>query len=178
MSEYTFKVLIIGPAAVGKSSLIRRFVEDKFSLQYKFTIGVDFMSKIVEYQTGKSAKLTMWDIGGQERFKILRRNFYEGTNGALVVFDLSRAQTFTKMKEWLSDLKQTIKEDVPIVIIGNKVDLVAEVGEVTDRAEAEQFAETENALLIETSAKSGDNVEVAFVELTRKIIKKYSKNDV
>ncbi|KKK67037.1 hypothetical protein LCGC14_2958090, partial [marine sediment metagenome] len=71
-------------------------------------------------------------------------------------------------------LKQTIKEDVPIVIIGNKVDLVAEVGEVTDRAEAEQFAETENALLIETSAKSGDNVEVAFVELTRKIIKKYS----
>ncbi|KKL99537.1 hypothetical protein LCGC14_1813380, partial [marine sediment metagenome] len=103
MADYTFKVLIIGPAAVGKSSLIRRFVEDKFSLQYKFTIGVDFMSKIVEYETGKSAKLTVWDIGGQERFKILRRNFYEGTNGALVVFDLSRAQTFTKMKEWLSD---------------------------------------------------------------------------
>lgn len=168
--------MIIGPAAVGKSSLIRRFVENKFSMAYKFTIGVDFMSKVVEYETGYSAKLTMWDIGGQERFKILRRNFYEGTNGALVVFDLSRAQTFTKMKEWLSDLKQTIEDDIPIVIIGNKLDLIPDVGEVTDRTEVKQFAETENALLIETSAKTGDNVETAFLELTRNIIKKHSEN--
>ena len=133
------------------------------------------MSKVVEYETGKSAKLTMWDIGGQERFKVLRRNFYEGANGALVVFDLSRAQTFPKMKEWLSDLKQTIEDDIPILIIGNKLDLIAEVGEVTDRTEAQQFAETEKAMLIETSAKAGDNVEKAFVELTRKIIKKFSE---
>ena len=174
-TSFTFKVLVIGPAAVGKSSLIRRFVEDKFSLHYKFTIGVDFMSKVVEYEAGNSAKLTMWDIGGQERFKVLRRNFYEGANGALVVFDLSRAQTFPKMKEWLSDLKQTIEDDIPILIIGNKLDLIAEVGEVTDRAEAQRFAETEKAMLIETSAKAGDNVEKAFVELTRKIVKKFSE---
>ena len=158
MAEYSFKVLVIGPAAVGKSSLIRRLVENKFSLHYKFTIGVDFMSKVVEYETGNSAKLTMWDIGGQERFKVLRRNFYEGANGALVVFDLSRAQTFTKMKEWLSDLKQTLEVDIPILIIGNKIDLIADVGEVTDRTEAQQFAKKENAMLIETSAKTGDKV--------------------
>ena len=158
MAESSFKVLVIGPAAVGKSSLIRRLVENKFSLHYKFTIGVDFMSKVVEYETGNSAKLTMWDIGGQERFKVLRRNFYEGANGALVVFDLSRAQTFTKMKEWLSDLKQTLEGDIPILIIGNKIDLIADVGEVTDRTEAQQFAKKENAMLIETSAKTGDKV--------------------
>jgi Ras-related protein Rab-11A len=173
-SSYSLKIIILGPAAVGKSSLIRRFVENKFSLQYKFTIGVDFMSKTIEYETGKFAKLTMWDIGGQERFKVLRRNFYEGTNGALVVFDLSRAQTFPKMKEWLSDLRQTIQDDVPIIILGNKSDLIPEIGEVVDRNEVNEYVENENAIWFETSAKSGDNVEKAFLELTLKVIEKFA----
>ncbi len=168
---YTFKTIVIGPAAVGKSSLIRRFVEDKFSLHYKFTIGVDFMSKTVDYETGKSAKLTLWDIGGQERFKVLRRSFYEGTNGAIVVFDLSRAQTFTKMKEWLSDARQGIEKKFPVIIIGNKSDLITEIGIVVDRNEAKQYAEKEGSIYIETSAKTGDNVEKAFLEITQNMIK-------
>jgi small GTP-binding protein len=93
MAEYSFKVIVIGPAAVGKSSLIRRFVENEFSLQYKFTIGVDFLSKTIEYDQDKKARLTIWDIGGQDRFKSLRRNFYDGTNGALVVFDKLSIET-------------------------------------------------------------------------------------
>lgn len=84
MAEYAFKILVIGPAAVGKSSLIRRFINNKFSLQYQFTIGVDFMTKIVEYEPDQIARLAIWDIGGQDRFKMLRRNFYDGAHGALV----------------------------------------------------------------------------------------------
>ncbi|MFX0154987.1 MAG: GTP-binding protein [Candidatus Hodarchaeota archaeon] len=171
MEDYSFKILVIGPAAVGKSSLIRRFVENKFSLQYKFTIGVDFLSKNVEYEKGKNARLIIWDIGGQDRFKSLRHSFYEGTNGALVVFDLSRAKTFSKMKEWLSNMRQIIKDDIPVVIIGNKADLISEIGEVIDRNEAQNYAEKENSLYIETSAKEGNNVENAFIELTNRIIK-------
>lgn len=178
MVEFVFKVVVIGPAAVGKSSLIRRFVENKFFLQYKFTIGVDFLTKIVEYEPEKIAKLAIWDIGGQDRFKTLRRNFYDGTNGALVVFDLARAQTFPKMKEWLSDLRQSIEEDIPIVIIGNKIDLISEIGEVIERDEVHQFVEKLGSLLIETSAKTGDNVKKAFVELTRKIVQKISNSDM
>lgn len=173
MEEYAFKVVVIGPSAVGKSSLIRRFVENKFSFQYKFTIGVDFLTKSVEYEPEKIARLAIWDIGGQDRFKSLRRNFYDGTNGALVVFDLSRAQTFPRMKEWVSDLRQSIEKDVPIIILGNKKDLVSEVGRVIDQNEVNQFAEKVGSLLIETSAKTGDNVENVFVELTRKIVQKF-----
>lgn len=177
MAEYSFKVIVIGPAAVGKSSLIRRFVEDKFSFQYKFTIGVDFLSKEVEYKPDSIARLTIWDIGGQDRFKTLRRNFYDGTNGALIVFDLSRSQTFPKMKEWFSDFRQTIEDDVPIVIIGNKLDLVSEIGAVIDRNEVYQYTEKAGSSLILTSARTGDNVKKAFVELTKKIIKKITSSE-
>ncbi|MCK4479874.1 MAG: GTP-binding protein [Candidatus Lokiarchaeota archaeon] len=174
MAEYSFKIIIIGPAAVGKSSLIRRFVENQFTLQYKFTIGVDFMTKIIEYGPNKSARLTLWDIGGQDRFKMLRRNFYEGANGALVVFDLSRAQTFSKMKEWISDMHKLMKIKISFVILGNKVDLLTEIGEVIDQNEPYQYAEKNDSVYIETSAKIGNNVEKAFVELTQRIVQKFS----
>ena len=174
MAEYSFKIIIIGPAAVGKSSLIRRFVENQFTLQYKFTIGVDFMTKIIEYEPNKSARLTLWDIGGQDRFKMLRRNFYEGANGALVVFDLSRAQTFSKMKEWISDMHKLMKIKISFVILGNKVDLLTEIGEVIDQNEPYQYAEKNDSVYIETSAKIGNNVEKAFVELTQRIVQKFS----
>ncbi|MFX0008032.1 MAG: Rab family GTPase, partial [Candidatus Hermodarchaeota archaeon] len=89
MYEYVLKIIVIGPGGVGKSSIIRRFVKNEFSFDYMFTIGVEINSKLVEFEKDSFALLTIWDIGGQKRFKILRRNFYEGTYGALVVFDLS-----------------------------------------------------------------------------------------
>ena len=174
IADYKFKLIVIGPAAVGKTSLIRRFVENQFSFNYKSTIGVDFLAKTIRLEDEKIVKLAIWDVGGQARFRLLRRNFYEGTHSAILVFDLSRANTFPKMKDWLIDMRSIIEHKIPLIMLGNKSDLLSEVGEVIDREEPKRFAEREESLYLETSAKSGENVEKAFKELTNQMLKSYS----
>jgi len=171
----SFKVIIVGPGAVGKTSLLNRFVHNEFNLKYKLTIGVDFLTKNLEYKPSKFAKLQIWDIGGQERFKFLHRSFYDGALGALLVFDLTRQHTFSSMKIWLSEMRSIIINNIPKVIIGNKSDLIPEIGPIIDRNEVEKYAKNEGCLYIETSAKTGENVEKAFLELTNHMVKKEKK---
>ena len=175
MVDFSFKVIIIGPGAVGKTSLLNRFVHNEFSLKYKLTIGVDFLTKVLEYEPSKFVKLHIWDIGGQEKFKFLHRSFYEGAFGAFIVFDLSRHQTFSNMKTWLSEMRSIVIDDIPKAIIGNKSDLIHEIGQIIDRSEVEEYAKKEGCFYVETSAKTGENVENAFLELTTRMIKKMGK---
>ena len=172
MALYTRKVIIIGAGAVGKTSLLHRFVENQFLFRYKSTIGADFLSKVIEgYPDPESTvKLQIWDIGGQERYKSLRSSFFEGANGALVVFDVSRQQTFIELEEGLSDLRRFAGEDVPFIILGNKIDLIQEIGGKYDREGAELLAKNEETYFVETSAKTGENVEESFLNLTKKMI--------
>ena len=170
--DLSFKVIIVGPSAVGKTSLLNRFVHNEYAMKYKLTIGVDFLTKSVEYKPSKFVKLHIWDIGGQERFKFLHRSFYEGTKGALLAFDLSRQNTFSSMKNWLSEMRSIMTNDIPKVILGNKTDLIPEIGQIIDKSEVEQYAQNEDCCYIETSAKTGENVEKAFLELTQRMVKK------
>ena len=170
--ELSFKVIIVGPSAVGKTSLLSRYVHSEFELKYKLTIGADFLNKIVEFQPSKFVKLNIWDIGGQERFKFLHRSFYEGASGAVLAFDLSRQNTFSGMKTWLSEMRSIMKGEIPKVIIGNKSDLLTDIGQVIDRSTVEKYAKNEDCFYIETSAKTGENVEKAFLGLIQRIVKK------
>lgn len=170
MSSYKLKVLLTGAAAVGKTSLVQRFIKNKFQANYKLTVGVDILTKDIEYKPGEVATLSIWDIGGQQRFEFIRSTFYQGAAGTLLVFDLTREQTYQETRKWLTEIRQFAGENIPFVLIGNKADLLEDVGRVINESEARRFAERENSIYIETSAKTGEHVDEAFTELTRKII--------
>ena len=172
MSSFKLKVLLTGAAAVGKTSLVQRFIKNRFAANYKLTVGVDILTKDVEFAQGEVATLSIWDIGGQQRFEFIRSTFYKGAAGALLVFDLTREQTYIEVRKWLTEIRQFAGQDIPFVLIGNKYDLLEDVGEVIDRDEARALAESEGSIYVETSAKTGINVDEAFTELTRRIIEK------
>jgi small GTP-binding protein len=175
MSSFKLKVLLTGAAAVGKTSLVQRFIKQRFAVNYKLTVGVDILTKDVEFKPGEVATLSIWDIGGQQRFEFIRSTFYKGAAGALLVFDLTREQTYIETRKWLTEIRQFSNENIPFVFIGNKVDLLEDVGEVIDREEARAFAEKEGSIYVETSAKTGINVDDAFTELTRRIVESRSQ---
>ncbi|MFX1486184.1 MAG: Rab family GTPase [Promethearchaeota archaeon] len=161
---YNFKILLLGDAAVGKTTLVTRFVKGKFRSDYKMTIGVDILSKDVEVN-GEIAVLSIWDIAGQERFKSFRNVFYRGASGAFIVYDLTRAQTFQNLRNWIDELNQFLGKAVSTVIVGNKVDL--EDLRAVRKEDAEKLANSLGSLYLETSAKTGQKVDEAFTALTK-----------
>lgn len=170
-SAFKQKVLLCGPAGVGKTSLVMRFIKSRFANDYKLTVGVDILTKDVELDDGQAVTLTIWDIGGQDRFAFIRSTFYRGAKGALLVFDLSRATTWDEIKNWRAEIKQ-FAGDIPFVLIGNKLDLISDVGEVIDREECRNYAKEEGTLYIETSAKNNICVDEAFKTLAKMIHEK------
>ncbi|MFX0023372.1 MAG: GTP-binding protein [Candidatus Hermodarchaeota archaeon] len=161
-SQYKFKITLFGPGGVGKTSLLLRYIKDYFSDDLKKTIGSNFLIKDVELDS-KNVRLLLWDIGGQPQFHKLRTIYFKGSNAALGVFDLSSSQTLLKIPGWVSSIKKTVKKTIPMLLLGNKVDLEREV----DREEAEDLAKRLSCEYMETSAKTGENVEIAFEKIAK-----------
>lgn len=173
MVLYTFKILLLGPSAVGKTSLLFRFAKDTFS-DYKPTLGVDFMVK--EVQLGEHiVKLSLWDIGGHERFEGLHKMYYQNAQGALMVFDQTREETFKEIEHWYKGMDEVLKKRIPSLLIGNKIDLIKKKKYRIDQDAIDMYSKRRESLYIETSAKTGKNVEKAFVELTQIMVDLYDK---
>ncbi|MFX1568430.1 MAG: GTP-binding protein [Promethearchaeota archaeon] len=164
-TQFKFKITLFGPGGVGKTSLLLRYIKDYFSDDLKKTIGSNFLIKDVEIE-GKSIRLLLWDIGGQPQFHKLRTIYFKGSNAALGVFDLASSQTLLKIPGWISSIKKTVKKAIPMILLGNKADLEREV----DRIEAEDTAKRLNCDYLETSAKTGQNVELAFEKIAKACI--------
>eukprot|EP00002_Diphylleia_rotans_P006207 TRINITY_DN1554_c0_g1_i1.p1 TRINITY_DN1554_c0_g1~~TRINITY_DN1554_c0_g1_i1.p1 ORF type:complete len:207 (-),score=39.92 TRINITY_DN1554_c0_g1_i1:263-883(-) len=163
--EHIFKYIIIGDTGVGKSSILRQFTEKKFISDVPHTIGVEFGTRICDVNE-KRIKLQIWDTAGQERFRAVTRSYYRGAIGALMVYDCTRRATFNHLSQWLTDARNLANPNTVIMLIGNKVDLGNR--EVTFE-EASRFAQENGLLYCETSARTGENVEEAFLRTARKI---------
>jgi len=167
MYDYIFKYIIVGDMGVGKSCLLHQFTENKFLPDSSHTIGVEFGMRMVETM-GKTVKLQIWDTAGQERFRAVTRNYYRGAAGALLVYDVTRRSTYQNLSTWLSDARRHLTNpNTVIMLVGNKTDLDKQ-RQVTFE-EAAKFAEENGLIFIETSAKTGTNVEDTFLRTARKI---------
>ena len=161
-TSYKFKVCLFGPGNVGKTSLLIRYIKDYFSGDLKQTIGSNFLIKDVEIDQ-KNVRLLLWDIGGQDQFAKLRTIYFRGSNAAFGVFDVTSPQSLLKLPGWISSIKKTVKKSIPMLIVGNKIDLERQV----ERQEAEDLAKRLNCDYLETSAKTGEKVEIAFENIAR-----------
>lgn len=167
--SYLFKYIIIGDTGVGKSCLLLQFTDHRFVPQHDLTIGVEFGARFVMVD-GKQMKLQIWDTAGQESFRSITRSYYRGAAGALLVYDITRRETFNHLTTWLEDARQHSNQNTTIMLIGNKCDLEAK--RAVSREEGEAFASEHGLFFAETSAKTAANVEEAFVDTARNIYDK------
>lgn len=155
--EELLKILIIGESAVGKSCLLLRYTDNRFTEAFMTTIGVDFKTKFLQID-GDEVKLQIWDTAGQEKFRAITKAYYRGAHGILVVFDISRRDTFIQTKGWIDSIKESSTETIDAILVGNKSDLDRKV----TTEEAVQYAKQYGMKYFETSAKEDTNINEAF----------------
>lgn len=166
--DHLFKILMIGDAGVGKSSMLLRFTDDSFDDHIQSTIGVDFKVKHMDVG-GKRVKLTVWDTAGQERFRTLTSSYYRGAQGVAMVYDVTRRDSFENLEQWLKEVKlysPNNGEGVVKLLVGNKIDLERKV----PREEAEAWARSQGMLFLEASAKTKMGIRQCFTEVVQKIL--------
>lgn len=165
--DYLVKFIIIGDSAAGKTCLLRQFLEGRFPRTSTHTLGVEFGTKKLEVEDTR-LKIQIWDTAGQERFRSVTRSYYRGAAGILVVYDVTRADTFTHVNDWLADARSLASPGIAVCVVGNKADLKAE--RQVSSEEAQQFCERQRLRYTETSALTGLNVQEVFTELAATVV--------
>lgn len=173
--EYLYKIVLIGDSGVGKSNLLSRFTRDEFNLESRSTIGVEFATRTLEID-GKRVKAQIWDTAGQERYRAITSAYYRGAVGALIVYDISKTESYENVSRWLKELKEHADANIVIELVGNKSDLDHLRAVPTD--EAENFASENSLLFTEASALNSDNVDLSFHQLLKNIYEMVSKHQL
>jgi small GTP-binding protein len=175
-AEFRYKIVMLGDGAVGKTAMTTRFTQNFFDSDYKRTIGSDFAIKRLTLED-IDAKVTLqvWDLAGQPRFESVRQGFYRGARGGLLLYDVTRRRTFLNVENWKEEAFKNLKNEIPIVLVANKVDL--EESRVVAPEEGEEFAKKNGFIYVESSALTGENVEEAYANLCRTMIESTKNSD-
>ncbi|KAL1545056.1 Ras-related protein RABA2a [Salvia divinorum] len=170
--DYLFKIVLIGDSGVGKSNILSRFTRNEFCLESKSTIGVEFATRTLQIE-GKTVKAQIWDTAGQERYRAITSAYYRGAVGALLVYDITKRQTFDNVQRWLRELRDHADSNIVIMMTGNKSDLnhLRAVAE----EDGQTLAEKEGLSFLETSALEAHNIEKAFQTILSEIYHIISK---
>ncbi|XP_023299056.2 ras-related protein Rab-18 [Lucilia cuprina] len=172
LSDKAIKLLVIGESGVGKSSLIRRFVENKFDENHDVTIGMDFKSKVMNID-GVDYKLALWDTAGAERFRSLTPSFYRKALGAILVYDITNRESLVKLEAWFTELENySDNPNIATIVVGNKIDNER----VISREEGLKFARKHRSLFLETSAKHDKFVADVFRDIVEKVSSRRAKS--
>ena len=165
--ENNFKIVLIGESGVGKTSIISQFVDQIFEDDLQTSTGGSFSSKTLTFNNGKTIKLEIWDTAGQERYRALTKIFYKNALAAVLVYDITRKQSFEELKNyWIKQIKESASENIILAIAANKSDLLDR--EQVNEDEARNFAKENNAFFYETSAKNSIGVNELFIGIGKK----------
>ncbi|KAK6171598.1 hypothetical protein SNE40_019749 [Patella caerulea] len=165
MYDLSCKVMLIGDSGVGKTCLLVRFKDGTFlSGSFISTVGIDFRNKVVEVD-GAKVKLQIWDTAGQERFRSITHAYYRDAHALLLLYDVTNKNSFDNIRAWLAEINEYAQEDVVIMLLGNKCDVAGE--RQLRREDGERLAKEYGVAFMETSAKTGMNVELAFMAVAR-----------
>lgn len=172
MYDAIFKVIIFGDAGSGKTTLMKRYMTNKFISDTKMTIGVDFEIKTIFFN-GKTIKLQIWDFGGEERFRFLLPKYIRGAGGGIFMYDITNYSSLIHVDDWLSVVEE-VGQEFPIILVGGKADL--EENRQISKQEGIEMAQTRNLnQLIECSSKTGVNVELIFNTITKLMIGRFER---
>ena len=175
MSEdIVYKVLLLGDSSVGKTCFLLRYCDKSFQDAHLSTMGLDYRLKTMTLKSGKNIKLQIWDTAGQDRFRAITKNYYKGANGIILIYDVTNAQTFENVKNWISQIKEEANPNVVIYLAGNKIDLPEETKSVSTEA-GQRMADEYKFPFTETSAKEGININETFEDIAERIDSVFSK---
>ena len=152
---------------VRKDDLIANISENRFAANYKLTVGVEILTKNIEYRPGEVATLSIWDIGGQQRFEFIRYTFFKGAAGALLTFDLSREQAISEIRKWLKEIFQFTGK-IPFLLIGNNIRL--DKDSIANREKIYELVKSQGGIYIETDPEDIKTIDAALRELIDQIL--------
>ena len=169
--ECVYKVLLLGESTVGKTCFLMKYTDRSFQDIHMATIGLDYRLKSMKLKSGKNIKLQIWDTAGQDRFRAITKNYYKGSHGVLLMYDITNVQSFENVKTWVTQIKEEASKDVIIYMTANKIDL--ESDRKVSKEEGEELAKELGFPFVETSAKSGINISETFEDLVERIDQVY-----